>query len=78
MTYNPSLHEYRRDQVAPVLPPSTSPSVLEWLESSGRLIDRDVKETELKEEDEEEISVLMGSDNYEDDDDDLDDLDDED
>ncbi|MGP1386663.1 MAG: DUF3134 family protein [Thainema sp.] len=76
--YNPSLHEYRRNQVAPVLPPSTSPSVLEWLESSGRLIERDTKETETKEEDEEEITALMGSENYDDEDDDLDDVDDED
>lgn len=75
--YNPSLHEYRRNDVAPVLPPSTSPSILDWLEGSGRLIERDVKETELKEEDEEEISALMGADNY-DDDDDMDDIDDED
>lgn len=78
MTYNPSLHEYRRDQAAPVLPPSTSPSILEWLESSGRLIERDIKETELKEEDEEEISALMGADNYEEEEDDLDDVDDDD
>lgn len=75
--YNPSLHQYRRNDVAPVLPPSTSPSILDWLEGSGRLIDRDVKDTEQKEEDEEEISALMGADNY-DDDDDMDDIDDED
>ena len=36
--YNPSLTELSLDQVSPVIPKS-NPSILEWLEGSGRFIE---------------------------------------
>jgi hypothetical protein len=69
--YNPSLRSEPRRQPAAVLPLQRESSILDWLESSGRLIARDVNEAEYLES-EEEISELMGVDDsaYEDDDDD--------
>lgn len=70
MFNNPSLKEYPRTQLAPVLPLSQDQDLLSWLESSGRLIAREaVPEPEFPLGDEEEISALMGSEeaSYEDD-----------
>ncbi len=76
---NPSLRAEPRYQQAPVLPSTGEPSILEWLEKSGRLISRD-DDVDLEKilGDEEEISALMGTDDsrYEDEDDDFDDDDD--
>ncbi|MCA1993350.1 MAG: DUF3134 domain-containing protein [Coleofasciculus sp. S288] len=71
--YNPALREEPRDQLAQVIPLKQETSLLDWLESQGRLIARDVVEDHNYLEEEEEISELMGSDDssYDDDDDDL-------
>lgn len=72
--YNPSLREEPREQLADVIPVRQETSLLDWLETNGRLIARDSQDDAFL-EDEEEISELMGVDDssYDDDDDDLDD-----
>ncbi|MGB3311554.1 MAG: DUF3134 family protein [Nodosilinea sp.] len=64
--YNPSLRQVPRDAKAPILPSSGKSSILQWLEDIGRLRNRDVVETTVRDEAEnEEISDLMGNDNFE-------------
>lgn len=80
MTFkNPALHEQPRSQPAPVIPQQRDASILDWLESTGRLLARDNGEMDYR-DDEEEINELMaGEDNsfdMDDDDDDMLDLDD--
>jgi hypothetical protein len=76
--YNPSLRQEDRSQRAPIIPLQHESSILDWLESSGRLIARDVNDPDYL-EDEEEISELMAVDDsaydLDDDDDDALDLD---
>ncbi|MEL6398990.1 MAG: DUF3134 domain-containing protein [Cyanobacteria bacterium J06626_4] len=63
MTYNPSLRTIPRDQTADVLPTQKEPSILSWLEGTGRLKPREevaVIKDETKEEESEEIDDLMG------------------
>lgn len=58
---NPSLREAPREQRAAVIPSKHESSLLDWLESNGRLIARDTQEPveyPLDEEDP-EISGLM-------------------
>ncbi|MFM7449320.1 MAG: DUF3134 domain-containing protein [Leptolyngbyaceae cyanobacterium] len=77
MVYNPSLREEPRNQRAAVIPVNRDASILDWLESTGRLLARDSSEIDYLLEEEEEISELMGSDDSFDlDDDDDTDLDD--
>ncbi|NET34278.1 MAG: DUF3134 domain-containing protein [Cyanothece sp. SIO1E1] len=73
--YNPSLREQPRKQPAAVIPLQQESSILGWLEGTGRLMARDVKESDTA--DEEDITALMvGEDNdFDNDDDDDDDLD---
>jgi hypothetical protein len=76
MTYNPSLRIVPRDQTADVLPTQKEPSILTWLEGTGRLKPREevvVAADEKEEEESEEIDDLMGNSGkgFEDDDDDL-------
>jgi phosphopantothenoylcysteine synthetase/decarboxylase len=68
---NPSLREESREQLAEVIPVRQESSILDWLESSGKLLAREGKDEQLLNE-EEEISELMGTDDnlYDDDDDD--------
>jgi hypothetical protein len=78
MTYNPSLREIPRKQTADVLPAQKEPSILAWLEGTGRLKPREYIAELSEEEESEEIDDLMGdADKSFDDDDDLS-LDDED
>ena len=80
MIYNPSLREIPRNQTADVLPTQKEPSILAWLEGTGRLKPREVVAAISDEEEEsEEIDDLMGDSDksFDDDDDDLS-LDDED
>lgn len=74
---NPSLIGEPRYQQAPLLPSAGEPSILEWLEKSGRLIARESDDTKKLDAEEEEIAALMGVDDakFEDDDDDFDDED---
>ena len=55
-----SLREEPRDQRAAVIPSKHESSMLDWLESNGRIIARDTQESEYL--DEEEISKLMSVD----------------
>ncbi|WP_421656907.1 DUF3134 domain-containing protein [Leptothermofonsia sp. ETS-13] len=75
MTYNPSLREEPRNQRAAVIPLKQESSILDWLESSGRLLAREGNEFDYLEEEGEDISDLMGGDDgsfdLDDDDDDL-------
>ena len=74
MVYNPSLREEPIDQPASVIPIKQETSILDWLESSGRLLARDEKDPDNGDfDDEEEIEQLMGGDEMVYDEDDLDD-----
>lgn len=55
---NSALREEPRDQRAAVIPLKNESSLLDWLESSNRLIARDNQEPEYL-DDEEEIAGLM-------------------
>ncbi|MBT9310915.1 DUF3134 domain-containing protein [Leptothoe kymatousa] len=59
--YNPSVRQIPRKQHASVIPERRDSSILRWLESTGRLIPREVVDTTPDEADSEEISDLMGS-----------------
>lgn len=76
--YNPSVRQIPRKQHAGVIPERGDSSILRWLESTGRLIPREVVDNVRDEADGEEISELMGSeDSSFDDSDDSDDDDDD-
>jgi hypothetical protein len=66
--YNPSLTETPRHQIADVIPLEYETSILDWLERSGRLLDRTNAE-EDQVDPEEEIAELIENDNKYDDDD---------
>ena len=72
---NSSLREEPREQQAAVIRSRDETSLLDWLESSGRLIARDVQEPEYLDE-EQDISDLMSVEDVtydiDDEDDDLD------
>ncbi|WP_202815047.1 DUF3134 domain-containing protein [Leptolyngbya sp. NIES-2104] len=74
MIYNPSLRQETRNQRAAVIPMQQESSILDWLESSGRLLARDNADFDYL-DDEEEINELMENDggtfDTDDDDDDL-------
>lgn len=74
--YNPSLREEPRHQLAGVIPLKQEASILDWLEQSGRLIAREVTESDYLDDDEELADTLLGTDDgsYDDIDDDDDDL----
>ncbi|MDB9524416.1 DUF3134 domain-containing protein [Oscillatoria sp. CS-180] len=76
MTYNPSLRIIPRNQTADVLPTQQEPSILTWLEGTGRLKAREVVVPVTAEEESEEIDDLMGDSDksFDVDDDDDDDL----
>jgi hypothetical protein len=79
MVYNPSLREEPRERKASVIPTKQNASILDWLESSGRLLARQAGDFEYV-DDEEEINDLMGNDDAatpdDDDEEDLGDLED--
>ena len=56
---NSPLREEPRNQRAAVIPLKQETSLLDWLQSSGRIIARDVHEPDFQ-EDEEEISEFLG------------------
>ncbi|MCT7970537.1 DUF3134 family protein [Laspinema olomoucense] len=66
---NPSLRQESRYKIADVLPRSQEPSILDWLEASGRLMSREEREFDYA-IDEEEIAALMSVEDFIDDDDD--------
>ncbi len=66
---NPALRDYPRNQPAGVISNERQVTILEWLEQSGRLMERDKEDQDVPKEDV-EINELMGNeDNFEDDDD---------
>ncbi|ALF51616.1 hypothetical protein ACX27_00185 [Nostoc piscinale CENA21] len=71
---NSPLREEPRNQRAAVIPLKQESSLLDWLQSNGRLIARDVHEPDFSEEENEEISDFLGGEDgigdYLDDDDD--------
>ncbi|BAY19206.1 hypothetical protein NIES2109_49770 [Nostoc sp. HK-01] len=71
---NSPLREEPRNQRAAVIPLKQESSLLDWLQSHGRLIARDVHEPDFSEEENEEISDFLGGEDgiadYLDDDDD--------
>ncbi|MGB3512903.1 MAG: DUF3134 domain-containing protein, partial [Microcoleaceae cyanobacterium] len=71
LVYNPSLRFIPRHEPADVIPSQQNLSLLNWLETSGRMLPRDPSEAEIKYlEEEEEISELIaGDDNFHDDED---------
>lgn len=75
MIHNPSLRQESRNQRAAVIPMQQESSILDWLESTGRLLARDSADFDYL-DDEEEINELMENDggafDTDDDDDDLD------
>ncbi len=75
--YNPSVQQIPRKQHAAVIPERGDSSILRWLESTGRLIAREVVDNVRDEADSEEISDLMGSEDASFDDDDSDSDDDD-
>ncbi len=78
MINNPALRVQRRNQPAAIIPTEQQVSILDWLESTGRLIAREGTESTLKFDDEaEELSELMLGDDHSYADDDEDDNDDD-
>lgn len=63
---NSPLREAPRNQRAAVIPLKQETSLLDWLQSSGRLISRDIQESERK-EDKEDITDIIGVDENSDD-----------
>jgi Protein of unknown function (DUF3134) len=76
MTYNPSLREEPRSQKAAVIPVQQEASILDWLESTGRLLARDVQDPEVVAEEADDINEFISDDDssfdLDDDDDELD------
>ena len=56
---NSPLREVPRNQRASVIPLKQESSLLDWLQSSGRIIAREAHESDFG-DDEEEIDTLMG------------------
>ncbi|QSJ19506.1 DUF3134 domain-containing protein [Nostoc sp. UHCC 0702] len=70
---NSPLREEPRNQRAAVIPLKQESSLLDWLQSHGRLIARDVHEPDFSDEEEEISEFLGGEDGISDLDDDYDD-----
>jgi len=78
MIYNPSLREDPIDQPAPVLPTKQETSILDWLESTGRLVARDDQTVDDFELDTEEFAGLEDDATFDDfDDDDIEEIEEE-
>lgn len=61
--YNPSLREEPLEKLAPVIPQPQETSMLDWLEATGRLLARDDADfAGYIDENDEEITDLMGVD----------------
>ncbi|NEO54277.1 MAG: DUF3134 domain-containing protein [Okeania sp. SIO3B5] len=69
LVYNPSLLLIPRHEPADVIPTQRDSSIVDWLETSGRMLPRDPAESDNYLEEEEEISELIAvDDNFSDDD----------
>lgn len=58
--YNPALREEPRHRPAAVIPLQQEPSILDWLQSTGRLLPRDAKDDQYGLEAGADINELMG------------------
>ncbi|MEM9218337.1 MAG: DUF3134 domain-containing protein [Cyanobacteria bacterium P01_F01_bin.150] len=68
--HNPALRSYPRSQHAAAIPLQRNGSILEWLERSGRMMEK-IVDPNFPQKEDDEINALIGNDdNYEDDDDD--------
>lgn len=67
---NPALRESPRNQPAAVIPLGRDASILDWLESTGRLLAREVQDVDYKDDEEEITELMAGEDNSFDADDD--------
>ena len=76
MVYNPSLQEEPRNQKTQLIPPNQLEPLLNWLESSGRLISRGADAEQTSGVSDELIDEIVDTGTY-DDDDDSEDLDDD-
>lgn len=72
---NPALQQQSRDQLAPVIPPQRDASILDWLEGTGRLLDRDNVEAAFPDEEAEINDLMAGEDDSFDEEDDVVELD---
>jgi Protein of unknown function (DUF3134) len=69
--YNPSLREEPRNKPASIVSTRQQVSILDWLDSTGRLIARETEPFEYEDNTEELQELMVGDDNsYDDDDDD--------
>lgn len=68
---NPSLTQTPRYQIADVIPLEYETSILNWLERSGRLIDRTSSEEDLLDPEEEIAELIENDGKYDEDDDDV-------
>ncbi|MBE9053211.1 DUF3134 domain-containing protein [Nostocales cyanobacterium LEGE 11386] len=59
---NSPLSEEPRNQRAPVIPLKQESSMLDWLQSNGRLVARNVQEADFSDEEEEISEFLSGED----------------
>ncbi|MEM7769542.1 MAG: DUF3134 domain-containing protein [Cyanobacteria bacterium P01_E01_bin.6] len=68
---NPSLRSYPRSQPAQVIPTPQGQGILEWLQSSGRMMPREEEVEAAFPQEEADLNALMsGDDGFDDDDDD--------
>ncbi len=66
---NPSLREMHRNKPAAIINTQQQVSILDWLESTGRLIPRETNSFDYKDDVEELTELMVGDDpGYEDDD----------
>ncbi len=70
---NPSLREEPRNRRAPIIPIQSESSILDWLESTGRLLARDSQDVDYSDDADEDLSGLIAGDDGVDDADDDDD-----
>jgi hypothetical protein len=76
--YNPALREQPREEPASVIPPRENGTILDWLETTGRLLERESTDSYFKEDEAEINDLMVGEDDgYDDDDDDVLDVDDD-
>jgi hypothetical protein len=59
---NSPLSEEPRNQRAPVIPLKQESSMLDWLQANGRLVARNVQESDFSEDEEEISEFLSGED----------------
>jgi Protein of unknown function (DUF3134) len=66
---NPSLRSQPRHENAPIIQKNNENTILNWLEGTGRMIDRDVVLTTLISDEDDLTNALLGTDDMDFDDD---------